>query len=158
MLRRAMAFLFTVALLGGCAASAHADSSNDRVSFLNDIYVQQGEEVQDAVCFLCSIHVDGTLHGDAVAFLGSIRTQGKIEGDVVSFLGSVDLGSDASIGQDCVVFGGMLHRHGDASVGQDVVVFPFVLFLVPILFLVLIIYGIRALVLRSRVPYPLYPR
>jgi len=133
----------------------------DAVQFANNIVVHEGEEVHDAVCFLCSIEVDGTVHGDMVAFLGNIHVRGHAEHDAVAFLGSVSLADNASVDHDVVVFAGSLHTGSGSSIGRDRVVFPMFLFLLPLLlvagFVMLIIWAIRALVSRSRPVYPMPP-
>src|SRR5271155_1030090 len=91
--------------------------SRDLVQFGNDIVVHEGEEAHDAVCFLCSIEVDGTLHGDMVAFLGNIHVRGHAERDAVVFLGDITLGENASIDRDAVVFAGSLHNAPGSSIG-----------------------------------------
>ena len=133
----------------------------DVVQFGNDIVVRGGEDVHDAVCFLCSIEIDGTVNGDTVAFLGNIRVRGHAQHDAVAFLGNVSLGEGASIERDVVVFAGNLRIGPGATVGNNRVVFPFVLFLMPFLmvaaFVGLIVWGIRALVYRNRPVYPMPP-
>jgi hypothetical protein len=152
MIRRVLFVLCAILLLGVAVPKAHA--GNDRVAFLNDIVVPEGEEAHDAVCFLCSIRVEGDLRGDAVAFLGSVHAKGHIQGDVVTFLGGVDLGDNATIGKNCVIFAGSMHHHNGNQIGKDLVVFPLVLFLLPFLLLIAFIYGIRALFFRPRYVYP----
>jgi acetyltransferase-like isoleucine patch superfamily enzyme len=135
--------------------------SRDVVQFGNDIVVREGEEAHDAVCFACSIEVDGTLHGDAVAFLGNIRVRGHAEHDAVAFLGNISVGDNASIERDVVIFAGNLHTGNGASIGNDRVVFPIFLFILPLFFVAgfvaLIVWAIRALVYRSRPVYPMPP-
>jgi len=132
-----------------------AYASADRVSFMHNIDVGDTEEVDDAVCFLCSIRVNGKVNGDAVAFLGGIHVNGEINGDTVSFLGDVAMGDQARIGGDCVVFGGPLRRNGNAAIDGDTVDFPVILILLPFIFVALLIYGIVALFSRRR--YAAYP-
>ena len=133
----------------------------DMVEFGNDIVVREGEEAHDTVCFLCSIEVDGTVHGDMVAFLGNIRVRGHAEHDAVAFLGNISLGENASIDRDVVVFAGSLHNGPGSTIGNDRVVFPRFLFLMPLAVLagivVLIIWAIRSIVYRSRTVYPMPP-
>src|SRR5271165_1762033 len=105
-LQRRPAMLMLLLSLGAPIA-AHAQG-RDVVEFGNDIVVHEGEEAHDTVCFLCSIEVDGTVHGDMVAFLGNIRVRGHAERDAVAFLGNISLGENASIGRDTVVFAGSL--------------------------------------------------
>jgi len=149
------------ALLCIFVPSAARAQSRDMVQFGNNITVREGEEAHDAVCFLCSIEIDGTLHGDAVAFLGNIRVRGHAEHDAVAFLGNVSVGDDASVERDVVIFAGNLHTGAGSTIGGDRVVFPAILFALPLILiggiLVLIIWAIRALAYRSRPVYPMPP-
>lgn len=133
----------------------------DIVQFGNDIVVHEGEETHDVVCFLCSIEVDGTVHGDMVAFLGNIHVRGHAERDAVVFLGNISLAENASIGRDAVVIGGSLRNAPGAVIGQDRVDFPLFLFLLPLLvmagFVAMIVWAIRALMYRNRSVYPMPP-
>jgi hypothetical protein len=157
---RACVGMLMVLLCFGSAAVAHADG-RDMVEFGNNIVVHEGEEAHDTVCFLCSIEVDGTVHGDMVAFLGNIHVRGHAERDAVVFLGSITLGENASIDRDVVVFAGSLHNAPGSTIGNDRVVFPAVLFLMPLLVfagvIFLIVWAIRALVYRNRPVYPMPP-
>ena len=153
MSRRWLHLCLILLLVGTAGTRAYAES--DRVSFLHDIDISDAEEAGDAVCFLCSIRVNGTVHGDTVAFLGSVRVNGEIKGSVVSFLGDVGMGDGAHIGGDCVVFGGPLRRADNTSIGGDTVQLPFLVIMMPFLVLGLLIYGLVALVRRRR--YAAYP-
>jgi len=139
---------------------AHSQE-RDAVQFANNIVIHEGEEVHDAVCFLCSIENDGTVHGDMVAFVGNIHVRGHAEHDAVAFLGNISLGENASIDHDAVVFAGSLRNGPGSSIGRDRVVFPLFLFLLPLLFVLgfiaLIVWSIRALVYRNRPVYPMPP-
>jgi hypothetical protein len=153
MLRRWLC-LFCALFPLACAAP-HLHAASDRVSFFHDIVVSDSEEAEDAVCFLCSIRIEGKASGDAVAFLGSIHVKGEVGGDVVSFLGDVAMGDDSRIGGDCVVFGGPLRRGSDSTIGGDTVQFPFILLMLPFIILALLIYGVVSLVRRRK--YAAYP-
>jgi hypothetical protein len=153
MSRRWLYLCFAVLLAVIFAPRAFA--STDRVSFMHDIVIGDNEEADDAVCFLCSIRINGKVNGDAVAFLGGIHLNGEINGDAVSFLGNVTMSDQSRIGGDCVVFGGPLRRNGNATVGGDTVNFPFILVMLPFILLALLIYGIVSLFRRRR--YAAYP-
>jgi predicted acyltransferase (DUF342 family) len=156
MLRRWLYLCFALFLFGLAVPRAHAAS--DRVSFLHDIVISDTEEVEDAVCFLCSIRAEGKVSGDAVAFLGSIHTGSEVSGDVVSFLGDVTMSDDTRIGGDCVVFGGSLRKGSDAAIGGDTVQFPFIILALPFIILALLVYGIVSLVRRRKyTAYPMAP-
>ena len=143
------------------ASAAARAQSRDQVQFGNNIVVREGEEAHDAVCFACSIEIDGTLHGDAVAFLGNIRVRGHAEQDAVAFLGNISVGDNASIERDVVVFAGNLHTGNGATIGNDRVIFPAILFAVPLLvvggIIALIIWAIHELTYRNRPVYPMPP-
>jgi hypothetical protein len=149
-----------VLLCFGAGTAARAEG-RDIVEFGNDIVVHEGEEAHDTVCFLCSIEVDGTVHGDMVAFLGNIRVRGHAERDAVAFFGNITLGENASIDRDVVVFAGGLRNAPGSEIGHDRVVFPAVFFVLPLLLLagifVLIVWTIRLLVYRPRPVYPMPP-
>jgi hypothetical protein len=154
-MHRILAAVFALSLLTG--AAPHAYANEDRVSFFHNIDVADGEDAQDTVCILCSIHIDGAVHGDAVAILGSIRTNGPIDGDAVSILGNVNLGRDAHVGGDCVAVLGSVRQSSGNQIGKELVQLPFVLILFPVFVFFGIVYLIRTLVWRARVPYPMPP-
>ncbi len=156
MSRRWLYLFFAIFLAAVCVSRAHA--STDRVSFMHDIDISETEEADDAVCFLCSIHVNGKINGDAVAFLGGIHVNGEISGDAVSFLGDVAMSDQSHIGGDCVVFGGPIRMDGQATIGGNRVDFPFILIMLPFAFLALLIYGIVTLFRNRRYrAYPMMP-
>jgi hypothetical protein len=149
--------LAVLALIFVAAAVPRAHADDDRVSFFNSINVAEGEDAHDLVCIFCSIHIDGAAHGDVVSILGGIRSNGPIDGDAVSILGNINLGRDAHIGGDCVAVLGSVRHYTSNQIGQNLVQIPFVLLLIPVFFFVGIIYLIRTVVYRSRMPYPMPP-
>ena len=148
--RWALTFCFLLMLAAYVRPASAA--TQDRVSFLNKIVVEPGETVHDVVCFLCSVDNRGEINGDVVSFLGGVRSNGPMHKDVVSFLGSVSLGDGATVEGDLVVFGGNLHRTDTALIGKDQVVFPAAIFLVPLLILFAVFWGITRLIRRPRFP------
>ncbi len=153
MTRRFVCFLL---LATGVLSATRAHASADRVSFLNDIHVAQAEEADDVVCFLCSIYIEGPVHGDVVSFAGGVKANAPVHGDVATFLGGVDLGDDANLNGDLVVFGGRVHRADNARIRKEAVVFPLLLLVLPLVVVMLLVYGVVAGVrgLRSRAYYP----
>jgi len=156
----------------GLATPARA--SQDIVQFGNSIHVDQGSSIHDAVCFFCSVKVDGTVNGDMVVFFGSVEVNGHANHDVVTFFGPVRVADDASISHDLVNFFGGVHLGENSSVGQDTVVIfgslymapsasiggnrvvqPGWLFFIPLL---LIIGLVRLIVRALRYPRPYYMR
>jgi len=174
-----MSRLLAIGLLAAlCAATvvpAHAD--RDVVQFFSNIESTPAAPVHDAVCFFCSIRVQGDLSGDIVVFFGSVYIEGHTHRDVVNFFGSVDAADNASIGRDLVTMFGSVRLGEDASVGRDMVTLfgsqdlahsahvgrdqvrmPAIIFWGPILFLiaiiVLVVHEVRS---RRRWPAPGYP-
>ena len=98
-----------------------ASASRDAVQFGSNINVPQDTSVHDAVCFFCSVHVEGAVEGDIVVFFGNVRIAGHAEHDVVNFFGSVRAEDNATIGNDLVNFFGVIRLGEDASVGRDMV-------------------------------------
>ena len=154
-MRRLLPLIFALLLVSAAVPRAFAD--DNRVSFFESISVEEGEDVQNAVCILCSIRVDGSVHQNAVAILGRIRSNGPIGQNAVSILGGINLGRDAHVGQNCVAILGSVRRFSSDQVGQNVVEIPFAIVLIPIFLFVGIVYLIRTLVWRARMPYPMPP-
>jgi hypothetical protein len=99
-----------------------AQAEQDIVEFGSTIDVPQPDTIHDAVCFFCSVNVEGTVNGDIVVFFGNVRIDGKANHDVVNFFGEVTAGSDTSIGHDLVNFFGGVRLGQNVTVGQDIVV------------------------------------
>jgi hypothetical protein len=154
-MRRVVPIVFALLLVAAAVPRAFAD--DNRVSFFSSISVGEGEEVQNAVCIFCSIRVDGAVHQNAVAILGTIRSNGPIGQNAVSILGGITLGQDAHVGQNCVAILGSVRRYTSEQIGQNAVEIPFVIVFIPIFFLIGIVYLIRTLVWRARMPYPMPP-
>lgn len=156
--RRFMICLLAVAAL---CVPALADGSHDRTQFGHDIYVGPDEQVSEATCFGCSVHVRGHVDGDVTTFGGAIVVEefGEVGGDSTSFGGDVRLDKDAKV-QAITVFGGRVRRDPQASVEGDVTTFTgsywlFLIFGLPLVilgaFIALIVWLIRRLI---RPPMP----
>lgn len=119
-------FLAAVMVLGLFSGPVPAQTGGERVQFLEDLYVEEGEELSEAVCIGCSIRIRGAVFGDAVAVFGSIHIDGgSVGGDAVSVLGrEIELTSGAEVSGDCVAVGGQVQRHPRARIGGDVVSIP----------------------------------
>ena len=99
-----------------------AQAEQDIVEFGSTIDIPQTDTIHDAVCFFCSVNVEGTVNGDIVVFFGNVRIDGKANHDVVNFFGNVTTGNDTSIGHDLVNFFGGVRLGQNVTVGQDIVV------------------------------------
>jgi hypothetical protein len=145
------------AALAAGARPAHADQ--DAVQFFNNINVAPDEPVKDAVCFFCSVRVDGNVNGDIVAFFGNVHLNGMahhdvvdffgnvsaadnsaIGGDLVSFFGSVRLGENVSVRKDVVAMFGVVHAPSSVSIGHNRVTFSPWIFFGPLLVIFLVIF------------------
>ena len=181
MMKRALLCCLPAIAFALAPISAHAD--RDAVQFGEDIHVTAGNPIHDAVCFFCSVYVDGDTSHDIVVFFGSTHLNGTahhdvvnffgditaadnsaISGDMVSFFGSVRLGENVTVDKDLVVFFGMLHAPGSVSVGHDRFVQPpWIIALPPlvlILIIVLIVHEFRSYRRRQLMrgyPYPPQP-
>jgi len=155
-MRRILIAVLALFFVAAAVPRAHADNA-DRVSFFHSINVAEGDEAHDVVCILCSIHIDGAVHGDTVAIMGSIRSNGPMDGNAVSVLGNINLGQDAHVNGDCVAVLGSVKHFTSSQVGHELVQIPFALILIPVLFFFFLVYVIRSLVWRARLPYPMPP-
>jgi serine acetyltransferase len=152
---RLLPTLFALLLVAAAVPRAFAD--DNRVAIFHSISVEEGEEVDNAVCILCSIRIDGAVGQNAVTILGSIRSNGPIGQNAVSILGGINLGHEAHVGQNAVAVLGSVRHFSSEQIGQNVVEIPFAVILIPIFFFIGIVYLIRTLVWRARVPYPMPP-
>ena len=117
--RKLLALLFFAAVFTAAATPLRADQ--DAVQFFHNIDVTPDDPVHDAVCFFCSVNVEGKASGDIVVFFGASRSTAKRIGDIVNFFGSVKAADDSSIGGDLVSFFGSIRLGQNVSVGKDVV-------------------------------------
>ncbi len=119
MVRRLLAFGFLCAALAAAASYARADE--DAVQFFNNINVTPDEPVGDAVCFFCSVHLQGKTAGDIVVFFGDSRVDGTVQGDVVTFFGNMTAADGSAISGDVVTFFGPVRLAENVKVGGDFV-------------------------------------
>ena len=111
-----LGFITTISL------ASFADGSHDRTQVGHNISIGPNEEVSEATCFGCSIHVRGHVSGDVTAFGGSIvlEDQAQVDGDATTFGGDLRLDKAAKVNGDATVFGGRIRRDAEATVGGDV--------------------------------------
>ena len=112
-----------VSLLGAAlaAAATPAYANQDAVQFGTNIHIAREATVHDAVCFFCSVNVEGEVQGDVVVFFGNIHLAGNANHDVVNFFGKVTVEDGVSIRQDLVSFFGVIRLGENVSVGKDMV-------------------------------------
>jgi hypothetical protein len=165
MIQRMLAVGLLGAAFAATALPAYADP--DRVQFGSNINVASDESVHDAVCFFCSVNIQGKVSGDVVVFFGNVHIVSEAHHDVVNFFGKVAADDNASVGHDLVsMFGrvqlgenvtvshdvvamfGTLRESGSATAGNDHVVMPAWLFFGPlgvvVLVVILIVHELRA--------------
>jgi hypothetical protein len=109
-------------VLSIAAWATPARAAQDIVEFGSTIDVPQKDAIHDAVCFFCSVNVEGAVNGDIVVFFGNVRISGQANHDVVNFFGDVTASDDASIGHNLVNFFGGVRLGQNVTVGQDTVV------------------------------------
>ncbi len=178
--RKSLVLCLLGAALAVAAAPARADQ--DAVQFFRNIDVTPDTPTHDAVCFFCSVRVEGEVKGDIVVFFGNVRLDGEahhdvvnffgnvtaadnssIGGDLVSFFGSVRLGENVAVHKDVVAIFGAAHWPASVTVGKDRFVFSPWIFFGPLLVIFLVIFVIVHEVQVSRrrrflQSYPLPPR
>jgi hypothetical protein len=103
------------------AVAPLAHANQDEVQLFRTIEVTPETPVHDAVCFFCSVHVDGEVMGDIVVFFGDVRIDGEAHHDVVNFFGDITASDNSSIGHDMVSFFGGVRLGQNVHVGRDMV-------------------------------------
>jgi hypothetical protein len=149
-------------LLAVVALSSAAFADRDRTQLGHNINIGPNDEVSEATCFGCSIHVRGHVSGDLTAFGGSIvvEDQGQVGGDATAFGGDIRIEKAAKVGGDITVFGGRIRRDPEATVGGDVTTMGgpgwiVLIFLIPLIFIGMVVAAIVWLIrrlLRPSVP------
>jgi hypothetical protein len=119
MARRLLVLSLFVAALAAVPLSARAD--DDTVQFFHNIDITPDMPAGDAVCFFCSVRLEGKANGDIVVFFGNVRIAGQAQQDVVSFFGNVSASSGSSIGGDLVSFFGSIRMGDNVTVAGDMV-------------------------------------
>ena len=118
-MKRALPTFLLAAAFALAATPAHANQ--DAVQFGSDINVSADSQVHDAVCFFCSVNLDGKANGDVVVFFGNTHIAGEAHHDVVNFFGSITAADNSSIGGDMVNFFGSVRMGENVTVGKDMV-------------------------------------
>jgi hypothetical protein len=108
-------------LLLGAIAATPALAENDEVQFGSDIRVGPDSTIHDAVCFFCSVDVQGKATGDIVVFFGSVHVSGDAQHDLVNFFGDVKIDNNASVDHDLVSFFSELRLGENVRIGEDLV-------------------------------------
>jgi cytoskeletal protein CcmA (bactofilin family) len=159
---RSLRLVSTCMLICVALSTAALAKDSDRTHVGQSITVGPDEEVSEATCFGCSIHVRGHVTGDVTAFGGSIviEGQGQVNGDATVFGGDIRLDKDVKVAGDVAVFGGRVRRDPAASVGGEITNMSgagwiVLIFLLPLVvlgaFIVLVVWLIRR-ILRPSVP------
>jgi hypothetical protein len=140
-------------------------SGSDYTQFGHDIRIGPEQNVGEVTCFNCSVYVRGNVGGDITTFHGSVvlEDNAAVGGEVTAFLGDLRADSGTKIGGDVTVFSGTVHRQQGAEIGGEVTTMDgafwfFLIFIVPILFLIGIVALIVWLVQRNRRPAHVLPR
>ena len=114
---------YILALILVCAAfaPAAARAERDEVQFFSNIHVDADSTIHDAVCFFCSVDLEGKATGDVVVFFGHTHISSEAQQDVVSFFGKVTADDNATVGHDLVSMFGNVRLGENVRVGEDLV-------------------------------------
>jgi hypothetical protein len=156
--------LLAVALIFASVLPAFARSSDDRVSFGNDITIAEGETADDVACMFCFVHVHGDVRGDVAVMFGKVEIDpGRtVSGDVAALGADLNVGEGATVGGDLAIAAGDANLASGAMVHGSSMVLPGRLWLLlpfaPLLILIGVIWLIVYFVRRNRYQFPAYPR
>jgi hypothetical protein len=165
MSKKTLLFGLLLVLVLTVAAPCFGRGGSDYTQFGHDIRIGPEQNVGELTCFNCSVYVRGNVGGDITTFHGSVvlEDNAAVGGEVTAFLGDVRADSGTKIGGDVTVFSGTVHRQQGAEIGGEVTTMDgtfwfFLIFIVPILFLIGIVALIVWLVQRNRRPAHARPR
>jgi hypothetical protein len=103
-------------LFGATGARAQGGS---RTYFNQDIYIAQGQQVHHAVCFFCSVQVEGQLSGDIFVLFGNLNVSGRVDGPATIIGGNAVVDSQARLGGNLTVIGGNAVYETDESIAGN---------------------------------------
>jgi hypothetical protein len=151
--------LLILCLLAASFAAQPARADRDAVQFGSNIDVARESTVEDAICFFCSVNVEGKVTGDVVVFFGNVHIAGDTQHDVVNFFGRVSAENNTQIGDDLVSIFGLVRLGENVTVNKDLVslfggvraastatvsgsrvIYPAWLFWLPLLFIALVVF------------------
>jgi hypothetical protein len=114
-------YILTLSLLCAAFAPAAARAEHDEVQFFSNIHVGPDSTIHDAVCFFCSVDLEGKATGDVVVFFGQTHIAREAQHDVVNFFGKVTADDNAAVGHDLVSMFGNVRLGENVHVGEDLV-------------------------------------
>jgi carbonic anhydrase/acetyltransferase-like protein (isoleucine patch superfamily) len=106
MTRRIRLLGLVLAVLFSTAAAHAQNRQHSRTYFNQDIFVAQGQQIQNATCIFCSIQVEGDVTGRVFVLFGSLNVSGRIRGRATVVGGNAVIDSQAQIGGNALVVGG----------------------------------------------------
>ncbi len=107
-----------------------------------DITVAGPRQVRNAICFFCSMRIDGAARSNLVVAAGNLYLNGPVHRDIVVLGGNVTMTGKATVEGSLVVFGGHLYRDPAATIGRGRVVIRPIVFLPILLILAAILAGL----------------
>ncbi len=100
-----------------------AAGAQTRTQYFRNMVIAPGETVEDAVCVMCSVRVQGRVSSDVVVIWAAADIEANLEGDVVVVGGGVHVAPNVTIQGDIVAFGGPLELGPGARVTGETQVF-----------------------------------
>jgi hypothetical protein len=156
--------LLAVAVFVASALPAYARSTDDRVSFGNDITIAEGDSVGDVACMFCDVRVHGDVRGDVAVMFGKVEVDAgrSISGDVAALGADLNMGEGSSVRGDLALAAGDANLASGATVHGSSMVLPGRIWLLlpfaPLLILIGVIWLIVYIVRRNRYQFPAYPQ
>lgn len=111
--------LGTVVLLFFSVVVASAQKQHSRTYFNQDIFVAQGQQIQNATCIFCSVQIEGDVTGHVFVLFGNLNVTGRIEGRTTVIGGNTVIDSQARIGGSALVIGGNAVYETDDSISGN---------------------------------------
>jgi hypothetical protein len=100
----------------GAQAQNHPHS---RTYFNQDIFVAQGQQIQNATCIFCSVQVEGDVTGHVFVLFGNLNVSGRVRGRATVIGGNAVIDSLAQIGGNALVVGGNAVYEAEESIAGN---------------------------------------
>lgn len=111
---------FAVLLLFWFAVvTVRAQNHGSRTYFNQDIFVAQGQQIENAICLFCSVQVEGDVAGRVLVLFGNLNVTGRVAGSATVIGGNTVIDSQARIGGSALVVGGNAVYETDDSISGN---------------------------------------
>jgi carbonic anhydrase/acetyltransferase-like protein (isoleucine patch superfamily) len=108
-----------LSILFPAIAAQAQNHPHSRTYFNQDIFIAQGQQIQNATCMFCSVQVEGDVTGSVFVLFGNLNVSGRVRGRATVIGGNAVIDSLAQIGGNALVVGGNAVYEAEESIAGN---------------------------------------